>query len=274
MNTAAMAQLKAVFRQEFWRHLFRLRGFWIYLLAFGPAVIIGGHTYMLLSGRHQPRLEEDVTVMAGFFLIYYLRLGIYFGCLGIFTRLFRGDMVERVMHYYFLAPVSREILVAGKFLAGLAAAVTAFGGGVLLSFLLMFYGHGAEGVRFLTEGPGLSHLGSYLLVTVLACAGYGAMFVLFGLLFKNPIIPAVVVMIWEGLNHFLPNLLKKFSVIFYLEPLCPVELPIRDVSAVFAVSADPISPWIAIPGLLAVAGSLLAYACYRSRSLEINYSSD
>jgi ABC-type transport system involved in multi-copper enzyme maturation permease subunit len=274
MNSATAAQIKAIFHQEFWRYLFRPRGAWVYLLAFGPALIVATHCWMLITGRHRGSVQEDTNVMAGIFLIYYLRLGIYFSCLGIFTRLFRGDMVERTLHYYFLAPVRREVLVAGKFLAGLCIAALAFGGGVALCFGLMYAGHGEEGLRFLTEGPGLQQLGSYLLVTVLACTGYGALFLLFGLLFKNPIIPAVVVMIWEGLNHFLPNVLKKFSVIFYLEPLCPVELPIRDVSAIFAVSPDPVSAWIAIPGLFAVAGSLLAYACHRSRSMEINYSAD
>lgn len=274
MNPATVAQLKAIFRQEFWRYLLRFRGMWVYVLALGPALIVGGHTWMLLTGRDRSNLQEDVTVMAGIFLIYYLRLGIYFSCLGIFTRLFRGDMVERTLHYYFLAPVRREVLVAGKFLAGLCVTSLAFGTGVLLSYLLMFAAHGEESARFYSDGPGLQHLGAYLLVTLLACTGYGALFLLFGLLFKNPIIPAVVVMIWEGLNHFLPNVLKKFSVIFYLEPLCPVELPMRDVSAIFAVSPDPVSPWIAIPGLFTVAGVLLAYACIKSRALEINYSAD
>lgn len=274
MNTATVMQLRAIFRQEIWRHLFRLRGFWIYILAFGPALIIGGHTWMVLAGRDRSNIQEDTTVLAGFFLIYYLRLGIYFGCLGIFTRLFRGDMVERIMHYYFLAPIRREVLVTGKFLAGIVAAFTAFGAGFTLCFFLIYAAYGEEGMRYVTEGPGLSQLGSYLLVALLACTGYGAMFLLFGLLFRNPILPAILVMIWEGLNHFLPNILKKISVIFYLEPLCPIELPIRDIGAIFAVSPDPISPWIAIPGLFIVSGSLLAYACLKSRSLEINYSSD
>lgn len=274
MNTATIAQVKAIFRQEFWRYLLRLRGAWIYLLAFGPALIIGGHTFRVLSGRDRGNLQEDVTIMAGFFLIYYLRLGIYFSCLGIFTRLFRGDMVERTLHYYFLAPVRREVLVAGKFLAGLSVAFLAFGSGVALSYVLILTSYGGDGLRYFTEGPGLGHLGAYLLVTLLACTGYGALFLLFGLVFRNPIIPAVVVMIWEGLNHFLPNVLKKFSVIFYLEPLCPIELPIKDFSAIFAVSPDPVSAWLAVPGLFVVAGSLLAYSCVKSRTLEINYSTD
>jgi hypothetical protein len=274
VTQTAVAQLRAIASQEFFRYVFRLRGAWVYLLAFGPAAIIAVHASALWVGRSRATMETDTQIMAGFFLIYYLRLGIYFGCLGIFTRLFRGDMAERVMHYYFLAPVRREILVAGKFLAGLAMAFLAFGAGVAFSFALMYVGHGQEGWRFLSAGPGLSHLASYLLVTLLACTGYGSLFLLLGILFRNPIIPAVIVMLWEGLNHFLPNALKKLSVIYYLEPLCPVELPLNDLGSVFAIPPDPISPWLAVPGLLLVAAGMLFYACFKSRTLEINYSSD
>ena len=60
-----------------------------------------------------------------------------------------------------------------------------------------------------------------MLVAALACVGYGAVFLMCGLFFRNPMIPAAVVMVWENLNPFLPTVLKKISVIFYLKNLCP-----------------------------------------------------
>jgi hypothetical protein len=60
-----------------------------------------------------------------------------------------------------------------------------------------------------------------MLVTALACVGYGAVFLMSGILFRNPMIPAAVVMVWENLNPFLPTVLKKISVIFCLKNLCP-----------------------------------------------------
>ena len=65
-----------------------------------------------------------------------------------------------------------------------------------------------------------------MLTAALACVGYGAVFLMCGLLFRNPMIPAAVVCVWENLNPFLPSLLKKISVIFYLKNLCPVEVPL------------------------------------------------
>src|SRR6185369_16632962 len=98
---------------------------WVYFLAFAPTAIIMLHG---LFDRGRGRMDEDTMVMAAIFQFYYLRLGIFFGAVGIFTRLIRGEMVERSLHYYLLAPVRREVLLVGKFLAGTIRAVTLFGG--------------------------------------------------------------------------------------------------------------------------------------------------
>ena len=43
--------------------------------------------------------EEDRTIFAGIFQFFYLRLAIFFGCLGMFMYLFRGEMANRTLHY-------------------------------------------------------------------------------------------------------------------------------------------------------------------------------
>jgi len=267
-------QLGSVVRLELRKNFFRWRGWWVYLLAFAPTAIIGAHAIAHTMGIGSCNLEEDTDILAGIFQLFYLRLGIFFGCMGMFTRLIRGDMMERSLHYYLLAPVRREIVVLGKFLAGVSAASFFFGVAVFLSYVFMYIHHGAAGREFMFSRMGISHLAAYLSVTVLACIGYGALFLLTGLLFRNPIIPAVVVMLWEGINALLPSMLKKLSIIFYLLPLCPVEVPADKLSALFAISADPVRTWLAVPGLLLVSSAILAYACVRIRRVEIDYGSE
>ena len=80
-------------------------------------------------------MGEDSIIFAAMFLFYYLRAGIFFGCMGIFSNLFRGEMLEKTLHYYFLTPLRRELLVAGKYLAGLIVALALFGCSVALAFL-------------------------------------------------------------------------------------------------------------------------------------------
>ena len=265
------AQMLTIVRLELKRNFFQLRGFWIYLLAFAPAVIIGAHA---ATSHGRCTLEEDTTILAGIFELFYLRLGIFFGCMGIFTRLFRGEVIQKSLHYYFLMPVRRELLVLGKFVAGSIAAIFFFGSGVLLSFIFMNGHFGQAGWQYVFNGPGLGQLGSYLLVSVLACIGYGSLFLLMGLLFRNPVIPAVVVLLWESINNVLPSILKKFSIIFYLLPLCPVEVPAEGIGALFTVVADPVPAYVAIPGLLCVSALLLYYAARKIRSMEISYGTD
>lgn len=264
-------QLLHIFRLELRRNFFRVRSFWVYFLAFGPMVIIAGHA--LNDGPHS-NMDEDTTILAAIFQLYYLRLGIFFGCMGIFTRLFRGDIVERSLHYYFLSPVRREVVVLGKYLAGVAASAFFFGAGVTLSWFFMYAHFGAAGWDFVFRGPGLAHLGAYLGVAVLACIGYGALFLLMGMLFSNPILPAVAILLWEGINPFLPSMLKKLSIIFYLEPLCPVEAPLEGIGQMFAVTADPVRAYLSVPGLLLVTAGVLFFACRKVRTMEINYGAD
>jgi ABC-type transport system involved in multi-copper enzyme maturation permease subunit len=270
MNAVRRAQMSTIVRLELKRNFFRLRGLWVYLLAFAPAFIILMHGLFDRNDSH----NEDTEVMAVIFQMYYLRVGIFIGCLGIFTRLFRGEVMERSLHYYFLAPVRRELLVVGKWIAGAAAASFVFGLGVATSFLLMYL-HQPNGTAFLRSAEGIGHFWAYLGTTVLATLGYGALFLLTGMLFKNPIIPAAVIAGWEAINNLLPNLLKKFSVIYYLEPLCPVEMPLDDgLRGLFGVPADPLPVWLSVAGLLGFCALVLFYTAYKIRQVEISYSTD
>src|SRR5215831_7679415 len=69
---------------------------------------------------------QDSVMFAGVFQFFFLRLAVFFGCLGIFMNLFRGEILDRSLHFYFLAPIRRDVLMAGKFLAGLLATCTIF----------------------------------------------------------------------------------------------------------------------------------------------------
>ena len=222
--------------------------------------------------------EEDRKVFAAVFQFFYLRLAIFFGCLGIFINLFRGEMLDKSLHFWFLAPVRRDVLLLGKYCAGLISSSVIFGMGALLSFCAMVaFQDPADLQRYLqAEGPG--HLAWYVLAAVLGCVGYGSVFLAAGLLLRNPIIPAVVMLLWESINGFLPDMLQKLSVLHYLQSLCPVPAPIDDgVPAVLRMILSPAAPssaWVAIVGLLAFTALVLYAATYAVRRLEINYGTE
>jgi hypothetical protein len=44
--------------------------------------------------------------------------------------------------------------------------------------------------------------------------------------------------------------------------------------ALFTVLAEPVSPWLAIPGLLVLSIAILVFAAFRIRRTEISYLAD
>lgn len=224
-------------------------------------------------------LGQDAIMFAGVFQFFFLRLAIFFGCLGIFMNLFRGEVLDKSLHFYFLAPIRREVLMAGKFVAGLLATCTIFVSSELLQTTAFLWHFNAQAKDlYLYQHHGLEHAAIYVGVTVLACIGYGAFFLVAGMFFRNPIIPAAAILIWEGINPFLPAILKQFSVIYYLKSLCPVEIPVSPgTSSFFALlisNADPISPTLAIGGILVVALIALFVSSVQVRRMEINYTTE
>ena len=266
-----ISQIRGIVSLESRRNLVSWRSLWVYFLAFAPACIILIHA---LFDRGHNRMDEDTVVLAGIFQLYYVRLGIFFGCLGIFTRLIRGEMVERSLHYYLLSPVRREVLLLGKFLAGTIRAVLLFGGAVLLSFFLMYMPHGAAGQQYMFDGPGMSQLYAYLGITVLACVAYGSIFLLFSMLMKNPAPAALLLMGWEFISALLPSFLQQFSVSSHLRHLMPVSVPAEGIFALLTVTTEPVPPWLAVFGVLLLTTGVLAVSCYRMRSLEISYTTE
>ena len=237
-------------------------------LAVSAAAIINGDT-----------LGQDVQILAGIFQFFYLRVAIFFGCVGIFSNLFRGEMMDKSLHYYLLAPVRREVLVAGKFLSGLTAAIVIFGGSTILMFPAIFWHHGHELMkRVHVRGAGMSHLVSYFIAAVLACVGYGSLFLASGVLFRNPLIPAAGLLIWESINGFLPALLKKISVIYWLQSICPIPMPapkVRlEIAALLVIDIDPAPTHLAVINLLLIAAFVVVWAAIRAQKMEISYGAD
>lgn len=222
---------------------------------------------------------QDSIMFAGVFQFFFLRLAIFFGCLGIFMNLFRGEILDRSLHFYFLAPIRRDVLMAGKFLAGLLATCTIFVTSEVLQ-TIAFLWHFSPSARdlYLYHNHGLERAAIYLGVTALACVGYGAFFLVAGMLFRNPILPAAAILIWEGINPFLPAVLKQFSVIYYLKSLCPVDIPTPPgtppLMALLISNSDPVAAPFAILGILAVALIALYVSSLQVRRMEINYSTE
>jgi hypothetical protein len=111
---------------------------------------------------------------------------------------------------------------------------------------------------------------SYIGITILACVGYGAVFMVIGLFFRNPIIPALIVYFWEWANFLMPPVLKKISIAHYLRSLSPV--PVSE--GPLATVVDPTPAWISIPSMIAFTAIVLVLASIRIRRMEVRYGNE
>ena len=261
-------QVAAIMRLEVKKNFFSMRSLLVYLLALMPIGLIVMVEVLNPLGR-------DVTQYQAIFSLIYntllLRTVVFFGCAWIFMNLFRGEIVDRSLHYYFLSSVRREVLVLGKYVSGLLTSIVLFSSVTVVSMLLVFFLHPyAASAQFFLDGAGLTQLLTYAGITMLACIGYGAFFLVIGLFIRNPIIPALLLYGWEWINFLLPPLLKKISVIHYLNSLVPV--PISE--GPFAVVGEPTPAWISVPGLLIVTALVLIGAGARIRRMEVKYGGD
>lgn len=264
-------QLWGVLRIELRYSLLSRRSLAVTFLAFAPVAIFLLWAFTAVAREFSNGGPTHSMATFAWVFAAYLRTSVFLSSLILFMSLFRGDILQRSLHYYFLAPVRRDVLVLGKYLAAWIAGCVNFVISTTIIYLLVFLplGFGALG-RHLFQGPGIGHLLAYLGVVVLAIAGYGAIFLLAGLFLRNPVVVAILIWGWEWLNFLLPALLKKFSVVFYLQGMYPVPLP----TEILSLTADPISVWLSVPGLLLFVLGLLALSAWRCRRMEVNYGED
>ena len=266
-------QVGAMLSLELRKTFLRWRAVPVVVVAFLPVLLLGMRVAAVRFGdAGNLTAAEMANTYAALFQLFFIRLVVFFVCFTVFTYLVRGEIAERSLHFYLLAPLRRDVFLLGKFVAGLLSASTIVLASLALQLPLAFaIGDATEGgTAYLFEGPGAGHAVAYALVTLLAVAGYGAVFLTLALLVKNPMIPAAAILGWEWLNFLLPPGLKRISVIHYLQSLCPVPFD----AGPFALPAEPTPAPLAIGGLLLLVAVLLIVAIRRARRLEVLYTGE
>lgn len=258
---------------ELRKALFSRRAFSCYALISVPIIVFLVAAFEV-NDNGSPTFEsiENARRIFGFMFSSLFIGGVLFlGNAAIFTALFRGEMLDRSIHYYLLSPVRREILVLAKYLAGLTCSVVMFGLCTVICFFLMYVPFGLE--QFITDisnGIVTQQIGLYLGIVILGSMGYGAVFMATGLLFKNPLIPMIVVAGWEMLHFILPPALKLFSIIFYIKGLLPIPLD----EGPLAVIVAPPPLWVSIFGMIGLSVLTVMVSVYLLKRFELRYTEE
>ena len=131
-------QTLAILRLEIQKNFLSRRALLLYPLAALPVALM---TMLALFPPDADEMENFGMLGQVYAAVYgglILRTLVFFGCAWVFMNLFRGEVVDRSLHYYFLAPVRREVLVVGKYLSGLIATIVLFSIATAGSMLILF----------------------------------------------------------------------------------------------------------------------------------------
>src|SRR5829696_10040574 len=158
-----LRQIGAIFRLEIEKNFLSRRSILIYLLALLPLFPLSILALVRPPGNEWRDFNQVSVIYSILFNGLILRTVVFFGSAWIFMNLFRGELVDRSLHYYFLAAVRREVLVVGKYLSGLVATSVLFCGATLLCVALMYVPRGAAAAaEHLASGHGIKHAATYV----------------------------------------------------------------------------------------------------------------
>ena len=267
------AQFLAIFRIEFRKAAFTKRAYPCLTLAMLPILILAIAAWESLSLNESvfETVENAREIYGQIFSTLMLGGVVFLGTASIFTTLLRGEVLDQSIHYYLLAPVRREVIVLAKFIAGLSFAIALFGSMTLLGFLLLYPPFGMEQLTSdITNGIVFQQMGQYLGIIILACMGYGSVFLACSLLFRNPLIPIVLIVGWETIHFILPPVLKLLSVIHYLKGLLPIPLD----EGPLAVIVAPPPVWVSIVGMTGLTLAMLYASVVLLKEHELRYTDD
>src|SRR5678815_3875824 len=148
-----LRQIRAILSLELQKNFLSRRSILIYLIALLPLFPLLVLALLQPPGNEWRDFSNYGKVYAVLYHGFILRTVVFFACAWIFMNLFRGELVDRSLHYYFLSAVRREVLVVGKYLSGLVTSMVMFTATTVIALLLLYVPHFySQSIRFFTTG--------------------------------------------------------------------------------------------------------------------------
>lgn len=134
------------------------------------------------------------------------------------TSLVADEIDNKTITFLFTRPVRKYAIIAGKFLAYLLEVFLILIPSMALTYFIIAAGNGISTKPILSLG----HFGGQVGVIMLALAAYGAIFTFFGAWWKRPVVLGLLFAFgWEKIIFLVPGIVRRFSVIHYLNSLFP-----------------------------------------------------
>lgn len=217
----------------------------------GLPVVFGLLFRAVLAARLPPKVS-GFDLYGVIVALFYVRNALPLAALFYAIALVADEVEGRTITYLFTRPVQRSAILAGKFAAYLATTLSLCLPATVVSFFLLVTARGAQGL-----GAAAPHLLRDLGAMVLTLLAYGALFTLFGVVLRRPVIPGLLFLfVWE-LVALLPGYLPRFTLTAYARSLIAHRPPDEGLAEVFG-QALPLG--LSVATLLVVSVVCLAAA--------------
>jgi ABC-type transport system involved in multi-copper enzyme maturation permease subunit len=171
----------------------------------------------------------------------------------------RQDVDERTLHYLFLQPVKRWTLVLAKFLAFITLSGALCVASIWITYFILVLpqaGGGGLVADLFAKGRFIG-LVEESVVVVLGLMAFGSLAMLMASFFKSQAY-ALFWLLWECGLPYLPSIMKKFTVMHYLQSLLPE--PATGMKKMFEMLGEPASTLQSVTVLVGFAVIVTAVA--------------
>ena len=208
----------------------------------------------LVGWQHSRPIRNIVKVheiYEGFLRVLYLHFVVFFIANIMGSAVARQDREEQTLHYLFLQPGRRWMLIVGKLGAYLTASSLICVGSLWLTYLAL----GLPGCGTNAVVNDLFHQGRAVIlakesaVLMLGLLAYGTLAMLIGNFFKNATY-SLLLLGWEVFLPYLPSTLKFWTIAHYLQSLLPERM--NEQSHMFEMLGEPASLAVSLAVLIGV----------------------
>ncbi|GAB4319848.1 MAG: hypothetical protein Kow0059_14010 [Candidatus Sumerlaeia bacterium] len=244
------------------RQLMFSRYIWVLLVVGGLPVVLAGLYFIrhLFIASGDAPFAEINSFFQLMFRTLYIHFIIFFIANIFGFALLRKELDDRTLHYLYLQPVSRLMILFSKFASFLVLTWTYLSVTFILTYVLLLAPYGAQAVvSDLFENRRAFSLIQALGVMFVALMAYGSISMVMGSLFKSGGYGALL-LAWETGLPYLPSTMKSFTVSNYLQALSPERGAISR-TRIFELLGTPPAYWecaLAIAVVLVVFLSLSA----------------
>lgn len=222
-------------------------------------------------GSGSQSIAETTEWMRAAFAAGFLHFGLYFAALTFGNSITREESDEQTLHYLFLQPAPRWVIVLGKLAAFIAMAAPVFVVALFLVHLCALLPFGGAGLKELFLGATMPRFLQMALTAIVALLVYSALFGGLAAAFRKPIF-GLVLYFWELATGFapLPEALKQVSLNYYLRELLPASA--RQETGVFATLTEGPSALVTVLVLVLTPTLSMALAVFLTHKRECIYS--